>query len=96
MNVFLCRSNIRSVVSINLLSNRLIVFGVLLEVALILLIDYSYWGNSILGTAPIDKKVWLFVLPFAVGLLILEEFRKWFVRVWLFNRVARRKPGASG
>jgi sodium/potassium-transporting ATPase subunit alpha len=96
VNVFLCRSNIRSVVSINLLSNRLIVFGVLLEVALILLIDYSYWGNSLLGTAPIDKKVWLFVLPFAVGLLILEEFRKWFVRVWLFNRVAHRKPDASG
>ncbi|MGZ5030462.1 MAG: cation transporting ATPase C-terminal domain-containing protein [Methylobacter sp.] len=96
MNVFLCRNNIRSVFSTNLLSNRLIVWGVILEIALILLIDYSYWGNNILGTAPIDGKVWLFVLPFAVGLMILEEFRKWFVRVWLFNRVACRKSGTSG
>jgi sodium/potassium-transporting ATPase subunit alpha len=50
----------------------------------------------ILGAAPIDGKVWLFVLPFAVALLILEEFRKWFVRVRRFNRVARRRSGANG
>jgi sodium/potassium-transporting ATPase subunit alpha len=72
------------------------VFGVLLEIALILLIDYNYWGNIILEMAPIDGKVWFFVLPFASGLLILEEFRKWFVRVRLLNRVARQKPSASG
>lgn len=87
VNVFLCRSDIRSVVSTGLFSNRLIVWGVILEIALILLIDYTPWGNVILGTAPIVGKVWLFVLPFAVGLLILEEFRKWGVRVRLFNRV---------
>lgn len=86
-NVFLCRSDIRSVVSTGLFSNRLIVWGVILEIALILLIDYTPWGNVILGTAPIAGKVWLFVLPFAAGLLILEEFRKWGVRVSLFNRV---------
>lgn len=95
-NVFLCRSATRSVFSTGLFGNRLIVWGVILEIALILLIDYSYWGNVILGTAPIARKVWLFVLPFAVVLLILEELRKWFVRGRLFNRAARRKPGASG
>lgn len=96
VNVFLCRSDTRPVFSTGLFGNRLIVWGVILEIALILLIDYSHWGNVILGTTPLAGKVWLFVLPFAVGLLILEEFRKRFVRVRLFDRVARRRPGASG
>ena len=80
VNVFLCRSATRSVWSIGLLGNPLILWGVLLEVALILLIDYTTWGNVIFGTAPIAGGVWLFVMPFAVGLLVLEELRKWLAR----------------
>jgi hypothetical protein len=53
---------------------------VVLEIALILLIDYTPWGNLILGTAPIPGEVWLFVIPFAAGMLALEELRKWIVR----------------
>lgn len=59
VNVFLCRGDIRSVIYTNFLSNRLIIFGVILEIVLILLIDHTDWGNIILGTAPIDGKVWL-------------------------------------
>ena len=80
VNVFLCRSTTRSVWSTGLLRNPLILWGVVLEVALILLIDYTAWGNLILGTAPIAGHVWLFMMPFAVGLLVLEEVRKWMVR----------------
>jgi len=29
--------------------------------------------------------VWLFVIPFAVGMLALEELRKWLVRKDIFN-----------
>ncbi len=54
--------------------------GVVLEVALILLIDYTPWGNLILSTSPISGQVWLFVIPFAAGMLVLEELRKWIVR----------------
>jgi hypothetical protein len=32
------------------------------------------------GTAPIGLDVWLFVIPFAVGMLMLEEFRKYYAR----------------
>jgi sodium/potassium-transporting ATPase subunit alpha len=39
----------------------LIVWGVVLEIALILLIDYTSWGNLIFGTAPIPRQVWLFI-----------------------------------
>jgi sodium/potassium-transporting ATPase subunit alpha len=80
VNVFSCRSPDRSVLSTGLLGNRLIVWGVLLEIALILLIDYTSWGNLIFGTAPIGWPVWLFIAPFGVGLLVLEELRKQVVR----------------
>lgn len=81
-NVFLCRSDRRSIFSTGILGNRLIVWGVVLEVALVLLIDYTTWGNIIFGTAPIEMRVWLFVIPFAIGMAVLEESRKWLVRKW--------------
>lgn len=84
VNVFLCRSTTRSAWSVGLLGNRLILWGVGLEVALILAICYTAWGNVIFGTAPISGRVWLFVMPFAVSLLVVEELRKWLVR--------RRRP----
>jgi magnesium-transporting ATPase (P-type) len=86
VNVFLCRSTTRSAWSMGLLGNPLILWGVVLEVALILLIDYTAWGNVIFGTAPISGRVWLFVMPFAGGLLVLEELRKWLVRRYVRNQ----------
>ena len=80
VNVFMCRSATRSVVSTGVLGNPLIIGGVIVEIALIALIDYTPWGNLILGTAPIDRPVWLFVLPFAAAMLALEELRKWIAR----------------
>ena len=79
-NVFLCRSATRSIFSIGVLGNPLIAWGIALEVGLILLIDYTLWGNELLGTAPVSHDVWLFVLPFAGIMVLLEEIRKWTVR----------------
>ncbi|WP_009206350.1 cation-translocating P-type ATPase [Sulfuricella denitrificans] len=80
MNVFLCRSGTESVFTAGLLGNRLILWGVATEIALILLIDYTPWGNLLFGTAPIGLNVWLFVIPFAFAMLALEEVRKWLAR----------------
>ena len=80
VNVFVCRSRRQSVFSFGLLSNKLLLLGVGLEIAIILLIDYTPWGNAIFQTAPIPVTVWLVVIPFAVAMLALEELRKWVVR----------------
>ena len=77
VNVFLCKTPGRSVFSAGLFDNRIILWGIALEVTLILLIDYTAWGNLIFGTLPIAPEVWLFILPFALGMLLLEELRKW-------------------
>jgi magnesium-transporting ATPase (P-type) len=80
VNVFICRSSRDSVFSQKLFGNPLIVVGVVLEIALILLIDYTPWGNALFGTLPIGVEVWLYVIPFAIAMLMLEEARKWWVR----------------
>jgi sodium/potassium-transporting ATPase subunit alpha len=81
VNLFLCRSERDSVFAFGLFANRLLVWGVVVELVLILWIDYSRWGQALFNTAPIGPEVWLFVLPFATAMLIVEESRKWWLRV---------------
>jgi sodium/potassium-transporting ATPase subunit alpha len=80
VNVFLCRSDRESTFSFGLLTNRWILTGIGAETVLILLIDYTPWGNRTFGTAPIAAEVWVQVVPFALAMLLLEEARKGWVR----------------
>jgi calcium-translocating P-type ATPase len=94
-NVFSCRSPNRSVLSTGLRGNPLILWGVVLEIALILLIDYTTWGNLLLETAPIAVSVWLLVVPFALCLLALEELRKLLVRRTRAGAGLERRTGEA-
>ena len=80
MNVFLCRDDRTSSFGFGFFGNPLILWGIVTEVTLILLIDYTPWGNLIFGTAPLAKAVWLFLIPFAVAMVGLEELRKLIAR----------------
>jgi magnesium-transporting ATPase (P-type) len=80
VNVFLCRHPRESAFAFGPAGNRLILWGIAVELALILLIAYTPFGNTIFGTAYIGPEVWLFTLPFAAAMLVLEEARKLFVR----------------
>jgi magnesium-transporting ATPase (P-type) len=80
VNVFLCRHPRESAFAFGLATNPLLLWGVAAELALILLIAYTPWGNAVFGTAPIATEVWLFMLPFAGAMLAAEEARKAFVR----------------
>ncbi len=80
MNVFICRSSRDSVFTGGLFGNRLILVGVVAEIALILLIDYTPWGNALFGTMPLELEAWLYLIPFALAMLALEELRKFWVR----------------
>ncbi|MCK9622733.1 MAG: cation-transporting P-type ATPase [Methylobacter sp.] len=76
VNVFLCKTPERSVFGVGLFDNRIILWGIALEIILILGIDYTVWGNIVFGTQPIAFEVWLFIVPFALAMLLLEELRK--------------------
>ena len=78
VNVFVCRSAARSVFSAGWLKNPVILAGIVFEVALILFVVYTPWGNALFGTAPIAASTWLIVIPFALAMLLLDELRKRF------------------
>jgi sodium/potassium-transporting ATPase subunit alpha len=86
VNVFLCRSDRASTFSFGLLENPWILWGVGFELLLLLGIIYTPWGRAIFGSAPIPGRVWLFIVSFMVGMLAIEEIRKWVVRRFLSNR----------
>lgn len=83
VNVFICRSSRDSVFSQKFFGNPLIIGGVVAEITLILLIDYTPLGNALFGTRAFGIEVWLFVIPFAFAMLALEEARKWWARKFL-------------
>jgi magnesium-transporting ATPase (P-type) len=87
VNVFLCRHSRESVFARPRFGNPLILWGIAAEIALILAIVYTPWGNAVFGTAPIGADVWVFMLPFAAAMLALEEGRK---------ALARRDAAAPG
>jgi magnesium-transporting ATPase (P-type) len=87
VNVQLCRSRTTSVSSVALFSNRLINAGIVTELAVILLIDYTAAGNALFGTAPIPVSAWLIVLPFGLAMAGLEELRIGVLRLARARRV---------
>jgi magnesium-transporting ATPase (P-type) len=100
VNLFLCRSERRSALAHGLSANRLILIGIAAELALILILAYTPVGHALFGTAAIDLGVWLFVLPFAVLMLALEEGRKAWSRYRMLRHTsstgaASEPPAAS-
>ncbi len=93
INIFLCRHPQQSAFSRTLRRNDLIVYGIVFELSLLLLIVYTPLGNLLFGTAPLAANVWWFLVPFGLGLLVLEEGRKAVVR-WMEGRGTERKPTA--
>ncbi len=85
VNIFLCRHPVLSAFSRGHRRNPLIVYGIIFELVLLLLIVYTPWGNALFGTAPLVVGVWLFILPFGLGMWLLEEARKALVR-WRARR----------
>jgi calcium-translocating P-type ATPase len=76
VNVFLCRSDREPGLGRGFMRNRLILIGIAAEIALILVVDYTSWGNRMFGTAPLPAAVWVYIVPFALAMAALEELRK--------------------
>ena len=76
VNVFLCRSSVRSLFATGAGGNRLILWGAARELALLIAVNYAPLANVILDTAPVPPALWPLLAPFGVGMLALEEARK--------------------
>jgi hypothetical protein len=60
---------------------------VAVEVLVIAFVVYTPPGNALFGTAPLGLADWLFMLPFAIGLVVIEEARKAIARRLRASRV---------
>ncbi len=94
-NVFACRSPRASILSMSLFRNRLIVWGIAVEISILGLIVYSQIGNRIFGTAAFDGRFWWSLLVFAALLLLAEEARKGIVRRLDPGRRLRYQEGTA-
>jgi calcium-translocating P-type ATPase len=75
-NVFLCRSPTEAFWRLPQGTNRLILTGIVVEVATLLAIVYTPIGNAVFATTPVPPAVWGFAVSFAAAMAALEEGRK--------------------
>ena len=79
-NVFACRTQSDSVFKVGIFSNRVILWGIAIEILLSVFIIYHPWGNKIFSTAPIPYTVWMILVPFTILLFASAEVRKLIMR----------------
>jgi sodium/potassium-transporting ATPase subunit alpha len=75
-NVFVCRSPRAPSLSFGLATNRLLVWGVAVELLLLAVIVYHPLGQRIFGTAPFAARFWPVLIGCAAVLFVAEEGRK--------------------
>jgi sodium/potassium-transporting ATPase subunit alpha len=79
-NVFACRTQSDSIFKVGIFSNRVILWGIAIEILLSVFIIYHPWGNKIFSTAPVPYTVWIILLPFTILLFTAAEARKLMTR----------------
>jgi P-type Ca2+ transporter type 2C len=85
---FACRSGHQASWQLGFAGNRLLLIGIVVEVALLLSLIYAPPLQSVFGLAPLGIVHWLLLAAFGPLLLVCEEGRK---AVWRwFSRAARR------
>lgn len=79
-DVIICRTRRQSLLSVGFMSNRLVLFGIFTELALVALISYVPFCNTLFNTAPLEYWHFLLSVPFALLIFFGDELRRVFVR----------------
>ena len=78
-NVFGCRSDTFSSFKLGFFRNRLILWGILFELAFLALLVYTPFCQRVFQTTAIGWGAWVMITAFMVAIFFLEELRKWFL-----------------
>ena len=79
-DVIICRTRRQSLFTVGVLSNKLVLGGIMAELALLALIAYVPIMNTFFGTAPLQPWQLTLSVPFALLIIIGDETRRIFVR----------------
>jgi len=85
-NGFGCRTELRSLFSVGVFSNRFLLASEVVGIGIMAAISYVPFLQDIFKTGPLTMKDWLFVAAGAVVLFVAEEARKWVARRRLASR----------
>lgn len=80
VNVLICRTRRQSLLSAGIFSNKLVWLGIVAELGLLAAISHVSFLQPIFGTAPIGWFEISLALPFAVLILLGDEWRRWMIR----------------
>jgi P-type Ca2+ transporter type 2C len=86
-NVFACRTDRESLFRVGLFSNPHVFAGVLAEVGLLVVLILVPPLSAVFNTAPLSFSEWGVLLVLPPAMLLLEEGRKWLVRIRARGRV---------
>ena len=75
-NALAIRTDRESIFTVGLFSNRLLLWGILSEVLILLALSYLPFLQRIFGTAPLTGRDLLFLLIFPPLMLLADELRK--------------------
>ncbi|MCL4417400.1 MAG: cation-transporting P-type ATPase [Actinobacteria bacterium] len=75
-NAFACKTNFESVFKTGFFRNKLLLWGILTEIALVNILIYVPHLNRAFNNAPIGITDWLILIAFIPSVLIAEELRK--------------------
>jgi len=79
-NAFNCRSEHCSLFQMNFFSNKWLIIGLIIAVALQLTAVYTPFMNMILRTTPLSLSDWLIIIPISASVILVDEIRKLFAR----------------
>ncbi len=85
-NAWNCRSEDRSLFTMNPFSNRFLLAALGVVITLQLLAVYTPFLQSILRTVPISAREWGMAVLVASSVIVIEEVRKFFYRAWKRNK----------
>jgi len=87
--VFGCRTDRQSIFRIGFLSNRLVLLGIAVELALLGILVYTPFLHTLFNTAPLGLREWAYLFAWTPVIFLLDELRKAILR-WRERRTTRQ------
>ena len=79
-DVFISKVRRQSIFTKNLLENKMLLVGLLVEISLTYIIIYTPFGNKFFNTRPLGLYEYLIAVPFALLIFFGDEVRKYYLR----------------
>ena len=76
LNIYNVKSHYKSIFSKSTFNNKLLILGSLVAVSLHMLAIYNPFMQRILNTTALTLQDWYIIVPFALGIIFVEEIRK--------------------